>query len=206
MISCFPPDTPYVLYSIKERRDDNRDQLASGRDFDFSRKFFEQYHELNLAAPQIALINSFNAVNCDYANYGFSSKDCYMCYSPAFAEQCYYCELPGWCYYDIDGTLNQHNDYCYMCYYANKCYQCQYAIYSNNCKYCSYVLDCDNCQHCFGCVNLKHAKYCIWNKQYSKSDYFATIKELQVRSSAEELHDQFYTFSLQHPRRATRNS
>ena len=29
-----------------------------------------------------------------------------------------------------------------------------------------------SCEDCFGCIGLKKRKYCIFNKQYSKEEYF----------------------------------
>jgi hypothetical protein len=39
-----------------------------------------------------------------------------------------------------------------------------------------------NCHHCVGCVGLRHKSYCIFNKQYSKEDYFRKIKEFDFGS------------------------
>ena len=48
------------------------------------------------------------------------------------------------------------------------CYECSSA--SHDLEYC---IQCHSSAYCFGCVGLKKAKYCIFNKQYSKEEYFS---------------------------------
>jgi hypothetical protein len=45
----------------------------------------------------------------------------------------------------------------------------QLAWFSHNVYYC---IDLRSCEDCFGCIGLKKRKYCIFNKQYSKEEYF----------------------------------
>jgi hypothetical protein len=39
----------------------------------------------------------------------------------------------------------------------------------------------------FGCVGLKHQKFCIFNRQFSKKEYFKEIKKLKKRPAREIL-------------------
>jgi len=55
------------------------------------------------------------------------------------------------------------------------------AACSVNCERGSnvyYSAFCYYCEHVFGCVGLKHRQYCIFNKQYSKDEYFNTVDKL----------------------------
>ncbi len=47
------------------------------------------------------------------------------------------------------------------------------------CRECEYSLVLKNCSNCFGCVGLTNAQYCIFNKQYSKEDYFKMIDDIK---------------------------
>ena len=38
---------------------------------------------------------------------------------------------------------------------------------------------CRSCSNCFGCVNLLKKEYCIFNKQYSKEEYFEVIEKIK---------------------------
>ncbi|MBP9716114.1 MAG: hypothetical protein KBD48_02920 [Candidatus Pacebacteria bacterium] len=44
------------------------------------------------------------------------------------------------------------------------------VFYSDNCKGCS---------DCFGCVSLNKKQYCIFNKQFTKEEYFRKIEEIK---------------------------
>ncbi|PID70235.1 hypothetical protein CSB37_02515 [bacterium DOLZORAL124_38_8] len=68
---------------------------------------------------------------------------------------------------------------------AELAYQCVLPVYSyfvrfcsavNNCKFCDYSMFLQNCEHCFGCCGLFGKKYCIFNKQYSPTEY-ETIRQ-----------------------------
>ncbi len=48
------------------------------------------------------------------------------------------------------------------------CFECWPA--SHNLEYC---VQCHSSSYCFGCVGLQKSKYCIFNKQYSKEEYFS---------------------------------
>ncbi|MFA6520086.1 MAG: hypothetical protein WCT44_00585 [Candidatus Paceibacterota bacterium] len=47
---------------------------------------------------------------------------------------------------------------------------------SKNIFYCD---SCRGCSDCFGCVGLSKRQYCIFNKQYSKEEYFITIEKIK---------------------------
>ncbi|KKP64028.1 MAG: hypothetical protein UR62_C0022G0006 [Candidatus Nomurabacteria bacterium GW2011_GWF2_35_12] len=38
------------------------------------------------------------------------------------------------------------------------------------------------CNDCFGCANLRKSSYCIFNKQYKKTDYEEQIKEMELNT------------------------
>lgn len=58
------------------------------------------------------------------------------------------------------------------CKYVHSCYACQ------NLEYC---MQCYNCEDCFGCVGLIRKRFCIFNKQYSEEDYWATLDQIKCR-------------------------
>ncbi len=47
---------------------------------------------------------------------------------------------------------------------------------SKNIFYCD---SCRGCSDCFGCVGLSKKQYCIFNKQYSKEEYFSLIEKIK---------------------------
>jgi len=48
------------------------------------------------------------------------------------------------------------------------CYECWPS--SHDLEYC---VECHSSSYCFGCVGLQKAKYCIFNKQYHREEYFS---------------------------------
>jgi hypothetical protein len=51
------------------------------------------------------------------------------------------------------------------------------------CRECQYSMVLKNCSDCFGCVGLTNAKYCIFNKQYEKEEYFEVVEKIKRHMS-----------------------
>src|SRR5207302_864058 len=47
-----------------------------------------------------------------------------------------------------------------------------------NCQNLEYCISVRRCQDCFGCVGIKDKQYCIFNKQYTKEEYFALREKI----------------------------
>jgi hypothetical protein len=107
----------------------------------------------------------------------------------------------------VDTLIATNSDFCYEGVYPKNCYNCNFVYFSNDCFDCNFIYDCRNCSSCFGCVNLRNKKYCIWNKEYSKEEYFEKIKEYNLgnKIELEFLKNKFKEFILNLPVRATRN-
>ncbi|HEY4478164.1 MAG TPA: hypothetical protein VJB09_02725 [Candidatus Paceibacterota bacterium] len=58
-------------------------------------------------------------------------------------------------------------------YHQIACFMCI------TCSDISYSVACKNSSNCFGCVGLKNAQYCIFNKQYSKEEYFELVDKIK---------------------------
>ncbi len=52
-------------------------------------------------------------------------------------------------------------------------------ITTQGCRDCEYSLLLKNCSDCFGCVSLTNAKYCIFNKQFTKEEYFLMVEKIK---------------------------
>jgi hypothetical protein len=151
--------------------------MEYGRDFDFSRPFFEQFKELQLDVPRLALLN-VKGENSDYCNMTFWNRNCYLVFGGDCNEDVMY------------GTLCMNNKDCLdidysnkneLCYYLNDsigCYGCMWTYDSKNCNDCMFISDCIGCNDCILCTNLVNKSYCIENKQYLKEEYFEKKKEL----------------------------
>jgi hypothetical protein len=74
MLSIYSPDKPYKVYEQSVWWSDQFDPLAYGRDFNFSRPFFEQWQELSLAVPRASIHNA-KCENSEYTNYSSENKN-----------------------------------------------------------------------------------------------------------------------------------
>lgn len=76
---------------------------------------------------------------------------------------------------------------CAGCFFASNCYmsvpsqssQCLFSFETRQSQNCEYCIDIFNCENCFGCIGLNRKKFCIFNKQYSESDYWKTVDALK---------------------------
>src|SRR3989344_7254469 len=78
LISFLHPDEKLVVYDSKNWWGDGWDPLSYGREYDFSKSFFEQWKDLRDHIPLQSLSN-IHATNSDYCNVAEVSKDSYMC-------------------------------------------------------------------------------------------------------------------------------
>lgn len=69
IISIYSPDKPFKVYHQDFWWSDKWDAMEYGRDFDFSKSFFEQFQELNHTVPTQAIYLDNRMENSDYCNY-----------------------------------------------------------------------------------------------------------------------------------------
>ena len=80
IISLYAADQKFPVYCNKCWWSDAWDPMDYGRDYDFSRPFFEQFIELQSKVPALALVNDdgVGSVNCEYTHDFAFGKNCYM--------------------------------------------------------------------------------------------------------------------------------
>lgn len=179
-IMMYAPDVPFPVYCYDCWWSDRWDAKSYGRDYDFSRPFFEQFHELMLRVPRPGVIKQGESVGSEYTNRVTDMRHCYLLYGTAVAEYCRYGVWLNGSKECVDGYNVQKSERCYECIDCIQGYQLAFSQESNSCADSWFLFNCNNCQNCFGCVNLRNKKYCIFNEQYSKEEYEKRIKEMQV--------------------------
>jgi hypothetical protein len=177
IISIYSTDKPFKVYKSDYWYGDNWDPLEYGQEFDFSRPFFEQFEELNLKVPRVALSN-VNNTNSDYCNMTAYNKNCYLIFGGDLNEDCMYGTLGMRNNSCLDTDFSNENELCYEVSDIINCYNCHFAFNSNNCSNCYFINDCIGCFECILCTNLVKKSYCIENTQYSKEEYFSKKHEL----------------------------
>ena len=89
IISVFSNDKKYTVYEESAWWSDSWDGKDFGKDFDFSRPFFQQWQELVKIVPQLARSVDGNE-NSEYVNQSGWNKDCYMIFEGDHNEKCYF--------------------------------------------------------------------------------------------------------------------
>ena len=176
MISMYPPQTPLTVYSIDEWWNDNWDALKFGRDMDFNRPFFEQFDALFKQVPKLPL-KQIQCEKCEYSNFSFSSKNCYLVFGCVENENCLYGHIVWRSEDCVDGLYNYECRFCYDCIDCVGCYQAYFSTECINCTDIWFSHDCLGCQNCFGCTGLRRKEWCWENEYLGKEKYVAKLKE-----------------------------
>ena len=181
IFSAFSPEAQIKVYEKDVWNSDVWDPMEYGKDYDFSRLFFDQFKELLYIVP-LKNLNVVNAVNSDYSNNFTDPKNCYLCFNGKGGEDCMYCNGVTHLKDCIDTSNCGKSEKCYESFWLTSCSN---VIFSSRCEssfnlmFCS---DCSSCHDCFGCIDLKSKEYCIFNQQYTKEEYKKKIEEFNISS------------------------
>lgn len=182
-ISCYPPEAPYKIYCPQCWWSDKWDPLSYGRDYDFSRNFFEQFNQLLQKAPLLGLsIDLPTALSSPYTNHVGHLKNCYLLFHADENEDSGYGMAVFHNKEVLDSSLIFYSSLCYDSIYVWKGYNCVGVDHTFESLDCFFLRDCSNCQNCFASANLRHKKYHIFNKPHSKEGYFEEIKKWDLGS------------------------
>jgi len=200
IISMFPGDSRVKVYCKKCWWGDAWSPLDYGKDFDFSRPFFEQFNELIEKVPFGHLIIGGEVENCDYTNYLMTSKNCYLLSSSDYDEDCYYSTYVFRSKNCFDCLFVNDSELLCQCIDSNNCYGSAFLQDCQNVSDSYFCFDCKGCQNCIGCVGLRNKKFYIMNEKCSedefekkKAAFFGQNKNFDV------LRKQFNEFRLKFP-------
>src|SRR3990167_6424248 len=175
--SLFSPYKPFQVYCQECWWSDKWDPIKYGREFDFSRPFFEQFQEFQKSVPRLSIFN-LNSTNSEYTNHSSSNKNCYMGLGFADDEDCMY---GHWLMHSkdcLDMLYCEHCEECYECIYCRNCNNTFFSQYCQNVRDSLICFECKSCENCIGCVQLQHKKYHILNKEVSKNEFEKTKNEI----------------------------
>jgi len=202
MISMYAPESPVKVYDYEYWWSDAWDPMIYGRDYDFSRPFFDQLQELIRAVPWPTL-NVLNNVNSNYCNFCTDNKNCYLVFGGDFNEDSAYSTFNFHSKEVFDTYWIDQCELCYECVDGANNYRVQFSRYAYSCVDSAFLLNCSGCQNCFGCVNLRNKQYYIFNKPFSREEYEAKIKEMKLGtfSGLRKAEAKFEEFAINMPRR-----
>jgi len=193
-----PPHVNQPIYCRECWYGDGWEVRDFGREFDFSRPFFEQLHELRRTVPALTLNQTGTIENSDYIHYAGYSKNCYLIAHADYCEDCCY----GYGFKKntscMDGYYNLHCELCYDGVYIHKSYgliSCQDCV---NCHSSAFLKDCIGCKNCFLCTSLRDCEYHFENQKLTKEEYAARMKTIDLGSQEQYIHYQKELRSMTH--------
>jgi len=187
MIAMYPSDAVFPVYCKKCWNSDNWEAVDYGRDYDFSRNFFEQIKDLFNSVPHPAIWQR-NVTDSPYSNMVGESKNVYLSISVVMgSENVFY----SW---GIDKSFNifdchnmKESSDCYENIEGEKNYNSQNLFLSRNCMDSYFLVDCSNCSNCILSSNLRNKEFYIKNKSYSKEEYFKELEKYNLGSRSSRL-------------------
>lgn len=186
IISLYSKEKDIKVYSVKYWWSDLWDPKSYGRDFDFTRSFFEQFNELQKSVPHLALINDNNigSINCEYTQNEAYAKDSYMVSMAWKNENCMYSYgISGPNAVDIVDSMDIFaSERIYECIFLNQSYDCKFCYYSQNLISCNFCYDCRNLQDSFMCVGLRNGQYMYQNRQFTKDEYIKILESYKLNT------------------------
>lgn len=200
IISMFPGVSRVKVYCKKCWWGDKWNPLDYGKDFDFSRPFFEQFNELIETVPFGHLIIGGEVENCDYTNYLMTSKNCYLISSSDYDEDCYYSTYIFRSKNCFDCLFVNDSELLCQCIDSNNCYSSAFLQDCQNVSNSYFCYDCKSCQNCIGCVGLRNKKYHIMDEKYSQEEFEKKKAEFfKENKNFDVLRKQFNEFRLKFP-------
>lgn len=181
IVSTYHQNSPFKIYSQRAFWSDDWNALDYGKDFDFSRPFFEQFAELMKVVPRLSIVNK-QSENSDYCNYSFANKNCYLLFGSHYEEDCLY---GGYSTKDkdcLDYFWLYSCELCYEAAFSSNCYKCTFIERSEQCGECYFCYDLKSCKNCLFSSGLRNKQYYIFNEQKTKEEYFKYLESLKLSS------------------------
>lgn len=147
--------------------------------------FFDRLQTLRESRPHPCIL-TVRSENGDYCPYHANAKNSYMLIGHNMAEDCYYGFWVGFSQDCVDNAFIEKCVLCYECVDCREDYNCNFCRDCLNCTDCEWCYDCKGCHDCFGCVNLRNKEFHIFNKPFSRDEYFSKIKDLRKNCSCME--------------------
>jgi len=162
---------------------DQWDPKSYGRDYDFSKPFFEQWKVLFEAVPLPALHNEYSTmIESDYCNAANNLKNCYLLFGAGENKGCAYGRSINYCQDSFDLTHAQNLELCHDVVMVNRGYKIFSSRYCDDCHDVWFSEDLAGCSSCIGCINLKNKQYHVFNEPVSKEKFKQFVENLDLGS------------------------
>ena len=183
ILTMYDPAGPIISYCGNCWWSDKWDSAQYGQDYDFSRPFFEQFKEFAQKVPHQNLLGIHKTwVNSGFSNMAHELKNCYWLFNSDYDENCLYVEEVERSKECVDATMIDSSEFIYASLNCKKCYKIYYSFSCESSHDLWFCKDMVGSSSCFGCVGLRNKQYCIFNKQFTKTEYEEEIKKFDISS------------------------
>ena len=179
IFTSVPPQSGIPIYELDYWLSDKWDPMDYGKDYDFSKLFFQQINDLFHNVPFPAM-DKQRCINSDYSNMCDDMKNAYWCFNATFIEDSAYCTGANKLKNCFDMTSCYEGELCYEDVRVDKSYNVIGSVMLESCVDVYFSKNCVGCNNCFGCVNIRNSSYVFFNKKYSRENYIEKIKELKL--------------------------
>ncbi len=183
MISAYSADKPGKVYCSACWFSDKYNPLDTGRVYDFTTPFFEQFKNLLDETPKLGL-SLTNAENSEYNNYSLNIRNCFLLFGSWDCEDSYYSHRIVRCKDTLDSLWLTECEMMYEASYCTKSFNTEFSFDSHQCNDSQFAQNCRGCLNCFGCINLRNKSNHIWNKPYTKDAYDKELTKYDTGSYA----------------------
>src|SRR3989338_3018436 len=181
IFSGISQDKPVRVYKSNVWYSDKWDPIDYGREYDFSRSFFEQFKDLYCTVPQLDR-SVLRLVDSDYCINASDLKNCYLLFNSELSEDCAYGDGVTSCKNVYDSYFMKHVERSYEGFVCLRSYNVFHSSNISGSHDIYFSKDLMGCEYCFGCVDLRHKQYMIFNKPHSKEEYFKKLSEFNTGS------------------------
>jgi hypothetical protein len=181
IVTIFSEDKTFPVYCPECWWGDKWNGLDHGKDFDFSRPFFEQFFELRDKIPRLSL-NNAKHVNSDYCSQCVGNKNCYLVIAGDDNEDCMNSFWINRCRDTYNSSRLADSSLCFDVVDSEDCYHCIYSQDLKNCSDCYFSRDLIGCKNCLFCSGLRNKEFYIKNQPCSKEEYYKKMESLDLGS------------------------
>lgn len=183
LFSSFPAAVPAKVYELDYWNSDAWDPMTYGREYDFSKNFFEQFKALLYDVPWPSRA-AIRLVNSDYCNQAGGFKNCYLCFNGDDFENAGYCTTGVLATDSFDLHEVRHTELSYDGYMIDESFRVFYSVNVEESTDIWFSRNIFGCTNCFGCINLRKKSYHIFNEPYSREAYMEFMAKFKSGSHA----------------------
>ncbi len=200
ILAIYPANSEYTVYCHECYWSDAWSGEDYGREYDFSRPFFDQFEDLMKVVPHAAMYND-DPINSEYVNYCYKVKNSYLSFGSNFCEDTLYGYNEVYSKNTIACLYSQSCELCSNCVDCQSCYNTHYSLDCENMRDSYFCYDCKASSNCFGSSGLRHKEFVFFNKQLNQADYEKKVVEYSQKYTPEELQKMAFEVRLTVPQR-----